>query len=95
MLLSKGLSVTAQRRSEVVVTLRGMPDGKDRSHETGFYYFVDHVRLEVLNYTPPPTAATNGAQPINRIPTKKMLTFQFSHIDVGGHCFYTLQQMGR
>lgn len=72
----------------MIVTLKGMPDGKDLAYETGFHYFVDHVKLRIAEHKPPRVTPSNGAKPVNLMPMEREITFHFSH-KIGGHCIYT------
>ena len=71
----------------MIVTLRGLPDGKDLTYETGFNYFVDTVRLRIAEYGPPDVTPSLGAMPVDVMPTQREVVFYFSR-NIGGHCIY-------
>ena len=72
----------------MIVTLKGMPDGKDLAYETGVHYFVDHVKLRIAEHEPPRVTPSNGEKPDNFMPMEREITFCFSH-NVGGHSIYS------
>jgi len=71
----------------MIVTLKGMPDGKALAYETGFPYFVDHVKLRLAEHEPHCVTPNDGAAPVNVMPVEREITFCFSH-KIGGHCVY-------
>ena len=88
--LSIGLGGLTWRR-EMIVTLKGMPEGKDLAYETGFHYFVDHVRLRIAEHEPPCVTPSDGEKPVNFMPMEWEITFCFSH-NVGGHSVYSAKR---
>ena len=61
----------------MIVTLTGMPDGKDMAYETGFHYFIDHVKLRIAEHVPPNVTPNEGHMPVNIMPTEREITFRF------------------
>jgi hypothetical protein len=72
----------------MIVTLKGMPDGKDLAYETGFHYFVDHVKLRIAEHDPPHVIPSDGKNPVNIMPMAREITFCFSH-NIDGHSIYS------
>lgn len=73
----------------MIVTLKGMPAGKDLVYETGFHYFVDHVKLRIAEHEPVRVTPSDGATQINAMPVEREITFCFSH-NVDGHSIYSV-----
>lgn len=72
----------------MIVTLKGMPDGKDLEYETGFPYFIDTVRLRIAEHNPPDITPGQGAMPVNTLPVERVVVFCFSH-EIPGRYIYT------
>lgn len=73
----------------MIVILKGLPDGKWWSYETGFPHFTVTVNVTISEVVEPIVARNDGIKPLNFVPTTRIMTFAFSHRSVDGILIYT------